>query len=461
MALESNYLSSLQDQLFPFHFVVDPELRIIGLGKSASKLFSGIVHQHFAQVFELARPKIDFTFKSITDNLDTLYVFKTIHQSEIQIKGQIILLADGNLLLVFTPIVRDVAFLKKFNITMHDFPYYDTTLELLFSLQASQRALHEAKRISNEFESKVAERTSQLKKANESLKVQNEEYLIQQMQLNKQSLFLEKKNKKLQKARELIHAKNIELKKYSSTLAEQVSQRTLELTRVNNHLIQRNSQLEQFAFTVAHNLRAPIARVLGLLNVMKLESLVTSENRFYIDNVHTEINRLDEVVRDLSHMLEITTDSDRPLEVLYLPQTIHKILESLSSEVEKSSPVFEFKMEIENIQTVPLYMESILKNLLSNSLKFRSEERLKVFMETKLQNGFFHLWVTDNGIGFDVEENRQNLFKPYKQFHSHLPGKGLGLFLVKTQVELLKGTIEVDSKVNSGTTVSIRLPTSF
>jgi signal transduction histidine kinase len=108
---------------------------------------------------------------------------------------------------------------------------------------------------------------------------------------------------------------------------------------------------------------------------------------------------------------------------------------------------------------VPAYIESILYNLVSNGIKYRAPERKPVIsIKTIKENGRILLTVSDNGIGLDLSKLKDKLFSLYQRFHDHVEGKGLGLFLVKTQVEALNGTIEIDSKVNEGTSFKIHLP---
>jgi signal transduction histidine kinase len=450
-----------QEALFPFYFLINPSLEILRLGKSARKLFpTNQEPSSFSAAFEIIRPKISLEYEELLKHLDTVYIFKCIKRSDIQIKGQMILLAEGNLFFAFTPIVRNVSFFKEFGITMQDFPFYDTTLELLFSLQASQKALDEAIKLSKEFEIKVDQRTYELKITNDALLAQNEEYLQQQAQLNNQSLFLEEKNRKLSKARELIHAKNKELKVHSANLEKQVQQRTQELTNTNHELLQQNNQLEQFGFTVAHNLRAPIARVLGLINIMSLESLINPENQFYIDNIHSSIVRLEEVIHDLNAILDIRKGLNHLYQTVSLKEKVVKVMELIRTQIEDNNATITVdSSEVDIVTTIAPYLENIIFNLLTNAIKYKHEERPPIIsVRSFTTSDFICICVQDNGIGFDILKNKDNLFRLYKRFHSHVEGKGLGLYMIKTQLQVLGGKIETESTVGEGTMFRVYLP---
>jgi signal transduction histidine kinase len=108
---------------------------------------------------------------------------------------------------------------------------------------------------------------------------------------------------------------------------------------------------------------------------------------------------------------------------------------------------------------IPAYIESIFYNLLSNALKYRSPERKPIILFTSSQtDDKLYIRVEDNGIGMDADRHRGKLFTLYQRFHDHVEGKGMGLYLVKTQVEALNGTIDVESTVGKGTVFTIIIP---
>ena len=100
----------------------------------------------------------------------------------------------------------------------------------------------------------------------------------------------------------------------------------------------------------------------------------------------------------------------------------------------------------------------MIQNLLSNSLKYRSERTPEITIKAELVNGTHVMTFTDNGIGIDLSRNKANLFKMFKRFHNHVEGTGLGLYMVHTIVQNQEGTIHVDSEVDKGTTFTISIP---
>jgi signal transduction histidine kinase len=100
-----------------------------------------------------------------------------------------------------------------------------------------------------------------------------------------------------------------------------------------------------------------------------------------------------------------------------------------------------------------------LYNLLSNAIKFRSPERqLKVRATSRVEDGQAILEITDNGLGFNFDLHQEKVFKLYRRFHAHVGGRGVGLYLIKTQVEVLHGSVEAASQPDKGSMFRIILP---
>ncbi|MBU2376349.1 MAG: HAMP domain-containing histidine kinase, partial [Bacteroidetes bacterium] len=105
------------------------------------------------------------------------------------------------------------------------------------------------------------------------------------------------------------------------------------------------------------------------------------------------------------------------------------------------------------------YFESIIINLLTNAIKYRSTDRPPIIqVSTTEDENYIILKVKDNGIGIDLNTNRKKLFGLYQRFSPTIEGKGIGLFMIKSHIESLKGRIEVESELGVGTVFSIFFP---
>lgn len=111
-----------------------------------------------------------------------------------------------------------------------------------------------------------------------------------------------------------------------------------------------------------------------------------------------------------------------------------------------------------SLVTVKSYLYSIFYNLILNSIKFRRPGIPPVIeISAKTRGEFIILGFKDNGLGIDLSAKEDQIFNLYKRFHHHVEGKGMGLFMVRTQVEMLGGKISLQSKINAGTTFTIVL----
>ncbi|OCC28252.1 Histidine kinase [Leptospira interrogans serovar Canicola] len=101
-------------------------------------------------------------------------------------------------------------------------------------------------------------------------------------------------------------------------------------------------------------------------------------------------------------------------------------------------------------------MESILLNFLTNAVKYRHPDRVpEITLNAERQENRLILSIKDNGLGIDMKKYGDKLFGMYKTFHNNKDAKGIGLFITKNQVEAMGGKIEVESRLNNGTTFRI------
>ncbi|MEJ1240935.1 ATP-binding protein [Chryseolinea sp. T2] len=241
-------------------------------------------------------------------------------------------------------------------------------------------------------------------------------------------------------------------------LEQIVAEKTVELRRINEELIKNNNELLQFSFTVSHNLRGPVARLLGLSDLVSRQEL-PAETRQLVDFIDVTAEELDHIIKDLVDILELRNDPKFSREHIVLEeewtQIVGRLKDNLTGVEELSS---DFK-KLPELYTVRSLLGNILYNLLSNSIKFRSPERaLKVQVSSHVENGRAVLEVRDNGLGFNIKQHRDKVFKLYRRFHSHVGGRGMGLYLIKTQAEVLHGSVEASSEPDKGALFRIILP---
>jgi signal transduction histidine kinase len=167
--------------------------------------------------------------------------------------------------------------------------------------------------------------------------------------------------------------------------------------------------------------------------------------------------RLDEVVKDLNHILQVKGDINETKEIVHFSTLVKEITFSIQNLVDKYNIEINYDFsEIDGFLTLRGYLYSIFYNLISNSIKYRRKGIHSVIeVKSRLVNNKLELTFSDNGMGINLEKNGDQFFGLYKRFHSSAEGKGLGLFMVKTQVEALGGKISVQSQEGVGTEFKI------
>jgi PAS domain S-box-containing protein len=230
-----------------------------------------------------------------------------------------------------------------------------------------------------------------------------------------------------------------------------------ERQQLIDDLLRQNQDLEQFAFITSHNLRAPVANLLGLLHLYNRPDPSDPENEFIMESLQQTVARLDEVIRDLNELLSVRTKvQEARTEVFFAPLT-RALQESIRTQLEESGATLETDFSgAASVYSLRSYLQSILLNLLTNAIKYRSpDRRLRVRIETQQEGAYVKLTVSDNGMGIDLTRNKDKIFGLYRRFHSHTEGKGLGLHLVKTQAEALGGKVSVASQEGIGSSFTV------
>ncbi|MEJ8800616.1 PAS domain S-box protein [Pontibacter sp. H249] len=228
---------------------------------------------------------------------------------------------------------------------------------------------------------------------------------------------------------------------------------------LNEQLQKQNNHLQQFAYIVSHNLRAQIANILGLTSIYDRRRPESTLNLRVIDNLSQSAKLLDGTIRDLNDILTIRSQLSEGNEIVNFHEMLAHILTSIADTLatEEADVICDFN-EAPEVVTVRGYIYSIMLNLVTNALKYRSSSRkLELKLKTFKVLDYICLQVQDNGQGIDLEKERDKIFGLYKRFHHNKDGKGVGLYLVKTQAELLGGKVEVDSQPDLGSIFKVYL----
>jgi len=286
-------------------------------------------------------------------------------------------------------------------------------------------------------------------------------YLIVVISLIGYRRVIEKYEKEQAETAEALEEKNIIIVEQKGRLELSNDELNEELLSKNKELLKSLSELRQFSYTLSHNLRSPVASLLGLTNIIQLENAkIDEETKEILHLIKKSSKELDETISDLGNLLEIKDEIGQIKEAVNVAEEINKVMVILDDEIAESTVDLSKKSKkIVPINSVPAYVHSILYNLISNALKFKTpggEHSVKINMDQDEQNVIIS--IADNGIGMDLEKYGDQLFKMYKRLNVHTSGKGLGLYITYYQVEALGGSIEVSSSPGKGATFIVKLP---
>lgn len=235
----------------------------------------------------------------------------------------------------------------------------------------------------------------------------------------------------------------------------------IEKTNLLNELNQRYNELMQFNYIVSHNLRAPIANIMGLAEMFNMEGVDDTEKNQIINHIQFSITKIDELISDLNTILAARSDIHSKKEFVEFAQVIQHIETTLDTQIRESNTKISLDIakNAQVIFSIKSFIKSTFYNLINNAIKYRSANVTPVIkIAINRNNDNIIITIEDNGIGIDVEKYGKDIFGLYKRFHPTFEGKGLGLNMTKTQVEALGGSISIDSHPGQGSIFTIVLP---
>ena len=230
-----------------------------------------------------------------------------------------------------------------------------------------------------------------------------------------------------------------------------------EKEQLIRELTQNNKDLKQFSYITSHNLRAPLSNLTGLLNLIEDIPIENQELKEILSGFNKSTHLLNDTINDLVKVIIIKDNPSIKKEAVLIKEIFENVFSQLNFQIELYRPII--KLDFEKVSIINInkaYLESIVLNLLTNSIKYKSENRkLKITITTDQIDDTVVLTFKDNGIGIDLVRNKDKVFGLYQRFHNYPDSKGLGLYLVKSQVETMDGTIDIESEVNKGTTFTL------
>lgn len=221
-------------------------------------------------------------------------------------------------------------------------------------------------------------------------------------------------------------------------------------------LQEQNRQLDEFAHIISHNLRSPIGNIKALIALLNDRSSM-DEYQLIFEKLKNVANNLGETMNELMETLKAKKNKDVEIVSIRFKDMLDKVLQSLEGDLilQEATVTYDFNAAPQ-VEYSRAYLESILQNLISNAIKYRSPKRKPyIHLSSSQHNNRIQLRVHDNGLGIDLVKFGDKIFGLHKTFHYNKEARGVGLFLTKTQIEAMGGSISIESEVDKGSTFII------
>ncbi|MEO6684886.1 MAG: HAMP domain-containing sensor histidine kinase, partial [Dyadobacter sp.] len=220
----------------------------------------------------------------------------------------------------------------------------------------------------------------------------------------------------------------------------------------------QNRRLLDFANIVSHNLRSNAGNITMLLELLREEFPQSAANEYY-PLLEQSANNLLSTIENLKDIVSVNFSTDKNATRLNILKFVEQCLGSLSAFILESDTKINLNIAADiDITGTAAYLESILINILSNAIKYKSADRsLEIFVSARRVGNFVEISIRDNGKGIDLKKYGEKIFGLYNTFHGNKDAQGIGLFITKSQIEAMGGTIDLMSEPEVGTTFTISL----
>jgi signal transduction histidine kinase len=167
------------------------------------------------------------------------------------------------------------------------------------------------------------------------------------------------------------------------------------------------------------------------------------------------VSRFKATISDLTEVARISKESSEDVASVTLEEVLGEVVKDLEQQLEEAGVKLEVALDCTPLPFSRKNLKSILYNLISNAVKFRSPDRKPLVRVSCYRQEDHHiLTVEDNGLGIDMRQE-EKIFALFKRLHNHVEGTGIGLYIVKKIVENAGGKIEVESQLGVGSTFTV------
>lgn len=233
----------------------------------------------------------------------------------------------------------------------------------------------------------------------------------------------------------------------------------LSLKKSIDVITDQNNKLKSFAHIVSHNLKQHAGNFESILKFHE-EADSDAEKQEMVRHLRTVSKSLSKTLNSLSQIVTLQSKESIRDKNIEIGKEVNDVIEELTFIISESSTIIYNNVRSNcNVYFSASYLHSILQNLITNAIKYKHPNRSPIItIDSDCIDDDLELTISDNGKGIDLEKFGKDIFGLYKTFHHNEDAEGVGLYLVKNQVETFGGTITIDSKIDVGTTFKIRIP---
>lgn len=224
-------------------------------------------------------------------------------------------------------------------------------------------------------------------------------------------------------------------------------------------LQEKNNELDAFVYKASHDLKGPLASIIGVSNIARDEVHDPQAIR-YFDLINKSTERLDNILTDLLDVTRINK-AKLNIEPVDLKGLVEDVINSLRHQPQSREVDFRTEFQLENgFQSDKKLLTSILQNLIGNSINYQNPQANPPFVKVDIreEEDRVHFEISDNGQGIP-ERLQKRVFEMFYRGNTDSKGSGLGLYIVKNSIEKLQGFCTLESEAGTGTRVHFSLPT--
>lgn len=271
-------------------------------------------------------------------------------------------------------------------------------------------------------------------------------------------------NEELRQQRDQIHAQNRELNEHKENLENKIKERTIQLELAKNKAQESDRLKSSFLQNMSHEIRTPLNAIVGFSRLMTSPN-ETNENLELFSNMISESSdKLIEIVTDVIEISQIQSKTTKlklsEFDIVSMFNTITNrfkniaLKKNIAFNIKKDFPFHEYAIESDHDK-----LQRIFVHLVDNAIKFTHQGKIETSLSLKSNEIIFS--VSDTGIGIS-EEMQRIVFEPFRQVETDTTrvfgGNGIGLSITKAYIELMKGSISLQSEINNGTTIHVSIP---